>query len=90
MHEFAVIRDYLEREVYPGDYDKVQKRSLRQQVTSFAMYDGQLHHKNRNGILCRVVETVQEQQCEMLRGHGDVGAAFHSGQTATLEKIMQR
>ena len=91
MLDFVAIQAYLESGQYPEDYDKAQKRSLRRQATeSFAMYAGVLHHRSRQGILCRVVLGVEEQKFEMQRVHGEMGASFHYGQTATLEKILER
>ena len=55
------ITDYLISQKYPENLSKNEKRNLRKRAQDFAVFEGKLHYKSKNGRN-RIVITSKEEK----------------------------
>ena len=60
--EFEPIFQYVANKVYPPACSKDAKRRIREKSVVFAVENGVLMHRNRQGALCRVVVDIGERE----------------------------
>ena len=80
---------YLQNKSYPPNFQKNEKRRLREKSESFQCLEGSLYHKGHGGKSQRVV-TKDEVPALLSQMHASVVGGCHFGQNATQSKIADR
>jgi len=88
--EFEPVFQYVANKVYPPACSKDAKRRIREKSVVFAVENGVLMHRNRQGALCRVVVNIGEREGILTALHADAVGGAHYGQCATIKKVTER